>query len=226
MNMSCSDDISSIESSSRRERKHINEVISAQKAMIVSLSDAVCRLAGTLQSKEEEIKVRDRTESDLESKNLDLLIENAELKSQVADMKDGMSSCAGQQPTKPLTPSSDDAWSFEYERNLKPFEFVHEHLHGRNDNGASHLAVPEASKLPRRQSMMNLSNLNVSTSRRSPLSSAISRISTAKSLVTSIKGKKISWKDNRGFYPKLIPKHIFFTAALVPISDDVSDVSV
>ncbi|KAL3789507.1 hypothetical protein HJC23_009743 [Cyclotella cryptica] len=225
--MSCCDDVSSIESSSCRERKHTNNVISAQKAMIASLSDAVCRLACTLQSKEEEIKVRDRTESDLESKNLDLLIENAELKSQMADLKDGLSSYAGQQSTKPLTPSSDDAWSFEYERNLKPFEFVQEQLYGRNDNGTSQNVTPEAfklppTKLPRRKSLMNLSNLNLS---RNPLSSATSRISTAKSLVTRIKGRKIAWKDKGGFYPKLIPKHVFFTAELVPISDEVSDIS-
>jgi hypothetical protein len=62
------DDLSSIESSTCRISKHKDEVISAQKAMILSLSDAVNRLAYTLQSREEEMKVRERTESDLESK--------------------------------------------------------------------------------------------------------------------------------------------------------------
>ena len=73
MNLSTAyDDISSIESSSCRHRKHTNDLLTAQQAMIASLSTAVARLAITLQSKEEEIKARDRTESDLESKNLDL----------------------------------------------------------------------------------------------------------------------------------------------------------
>ena len=101
------DDLSSIESSTCRISKHKDEVISAQKAMILSLSDAVNRLAYTLQSREEKMKeekkVRERTESDLESKNLHLLLEIEELKNRMADLHDGFSSNLGQESTKPLT---------------------------------------------------------------------------------------------------------------------------
>lgn len=62
------DDISSIESSSRRERKYSEERISEQEMIIKSLTHAVQRLADTLETKEAELKMTQRADVDLESK--------------------------------------------------------------------------------------------------------------------------------------------------------------
>jgi hypothetical protein len=224
MMMQCSyDDISSIESSTCRISKHKDEVISAPKAMILSLSDAVSRLACTLQSKEQEMKVRERTESDYESKCLSLMIENAELKNQLADVKDGLSLNLGQQSTKPLTAtfSTDDGWSSQPEESFKPFDLLDEQIDERIK--IPHNVILSPPQIIRRKSMMNLSNLNVSPFRTPLVGRASSRFSTAHSLFTSIKGKKVAWMDKR---PKLIPRNICFTATLVPVSDEVSDISV
>ena len=89
------DDISSIESSSRRERKFSEEQLAEKETVIQSLTYAVQRLADTLETKEVELQAKDaelkmttRSEVDLESKVLDLMIENAELKNQVTDQNE------------------------------------------------------------------------------------------------------------------------------------------
>lgn len=211
------DDLSSIESSTCRISKYKDEVISAQKAMILSLSDAVNRLACTLESREEEMKIRERTESDLENKNVHLLLENIELKNRLTDKHDGFSSYFGQESTKPLTTfSTDDGWSFQHKSSCHPFDLNKEKLAGaRVQNKSPKGAILSPLKLPRRKSMMNLSNLNITSRFRNPNLSA-------RSLFTGVAGKKIAWKDRS---PKLIPRNILFTAELVPVPDDVSDVS-
>ena len=214
------DDLSSIESSTCRISKHKDEVISPQNAMILSLSDAVNRLAYVLQLREEELKVRERTESDLESKNLHLLLENVELKNRVADLQDGFSSNLGEASTKPLPtsppktagPCSMMTLSIPLSR---PTKSMMKQKQTQSPKGLI-LSPP---KLPKRKSMMNLSNLNITSRFRNPNpSGASSKLSTAQSLFT----KKITWKDKR---PKLIPRNIFFPAELVPVPDEVSDVS-
>jgi FtsZ-binding cell division protein ZapB len=222
------DDLSSIESSTCRISKHKDEVISAQKAMILSLSDAVNRLTYTLQSREEELKeekkVRERTESDLESKNLHLLLENVELKNRVADLQDGFSSNLGQASTKPLPTSPPKTAGPCSMMTLpiassRPTKSMMKQKQTQSPKGLI-LSPP---KLPRRKSMMNLSNLNITSRFRNPNpSGASSKLSTAQSLFTSMAGKKIAWNDKR---PKLIPRNIFFPAELVPVPDEMSDVS-
>ena len=240
MMMACSwDDISSIDSSTCRNSKRKDELILAQKAVILSLSDEVSKLASNLQAqqqemeaREEEMKIRDRTESDLESKNLYLMIENAQLKNQVADLKDGLSSnenLGWQSSTKPTTTfSSDDKWTFTHDEYL-PFEYLDDQSDESNrkenftpPHDGNILSLP---KLSRRKSMVDLSKINLAPRVRNPLSRVrdSTRFNTAQSLLTSMKGKKITWKDKR---PKLIPRHVFFTAELVQEADEVSDVSV
>mmetsp|Transcript_38447 Transcript_38447/g.92671 ORF Transcript_38447/g.92671 Transcript_38447/m.92671 type:complete len:197 (+) Transcript_38447:37-627(+) len=93
------DDISSTKSSSCRERKYSEEQLSKHDTVIGSLAHPVKHLTDSLETKEAELqvkvaeigakdaelKIKDRAEVDLESKVLDLMIENAELKNQVID---------------------------------------------------------------------------------------------------------------------------------------------
>lgn len=230
------DDISSIESSNCRERRHSYAQLSAQKSLIASLSNAVSRLATTLESKEEahkakerafmeEMKMRERTESDLESKVLDLVIENSELKNRVVDLEEGVG-CREllQWRAPPVTPSSnmDDLFSLgqvlpstshsssEYQTfeslNKENGELVLNEDIKHHVSGITKLSLkPHLKKWPR-----------VSVSINSKLGS------TSKSLLTTIKKTRLSWI---GMYPKLIPRHIFIDTELVFISDDVSEVS-
>eukprot|EP00580_Thalassiosira_gravida_P009855 CAMPEP_0201645810 /NCGR_PEP_ID=MMETSP0493-20130528/32813_1 /ASSEMBLY_ACC=CAM_ASM_000838 /TAXON_ID=420259 /ORGANISM="Thalassiosira gravida, Strain GMp14c1" /LENGTH=196 /DNA_ID=CAMNT_0048120833 /DNA_START=470 /DNA_END=1057 /DNA_ORIENTATION=+ len=102
------DDISSIDSSSCRERRYSDECdrVSKQKLVINSLTYAVQRLADTLRTKEVELetkeaklevkavelKMKDRAEVDLECKMLDQLIEIQKLKNRVTDLTEGRAS--------------------------------------------------------------------------------------------------------------------------------------
>ncbi|KAL3785526.1 hypothetical protein ACHAWO_001471 [Cyclotella atomus] len=159
--------------------------------------------------------------SDLESKNLHLLREIVELKNRMADLHDGFSSNLGQESTKPLTTfSTDDGWPVQHDDSFHPFEQTNEkHGEAKAQTQTPKVAILSPPKLPRRKSMMNLSNLNITSRFRNPNpSGASSKLSTAQSLFT----KKITWKDKR---PKLIPRNIFFPAELVPVPDEVSDVS-
>jgi hypothetical protein len=147
------------------------------------------------------------------------LIENAELKNQLADVKDGLSSNLDHASTKPLTPlsASEDecAFSFHYDRSPEP---VPNKFCEWNDFEALHDVAPQDTEhLPRRNSLINLSKLNLSNRFRNPLS-----VNTAHSLFTRL-GKR---RETQGFSPKLIPRHIFFETCLVPVSDEVSEVSV
>ena len=231
--MACSwDDVSSIESSTCRNSKRKDDLVSAQNAIISSLTDAVSKLASNLQSREEEIKIRDRTESDLESKNLYLMIENAELKNQIAEMKEGLSSnekLGWHSSTKPTTTlSSDEKLNLTYDEYM-PFEFLDDQSveRGRIENFAPPCRdnILSPPKLKRMNSMMNLTKINLDLRPREPLSRIgdNSRFTTARSLFTSMKGKKIAWKHKR---PKLIPRYVTLNAKLVEEADELSDVSV
>ena len=70
------DDISSIESSSRRERKFSEERICEQEAIIKSLTYAVQRLADALETKEEELQTK---EMELQTRNVELQTKEMEL---------------------------------------------------------------------------------------------------------------------------------------------------
>lgn len=86
MSVNYFDDLSSIESSSCRERRYsADDCISGHETAIKALTYAVQRLAGTLETKEEE---RQKMDHDLKVKVQDLLKENAVLRNQVADLKE------------------------------------------------------------------------------------------------------------------------------------------
>ena len=223
--------------------RHLSEVILAQKVIIASLSDAVSRLACTIQSKEEEIRIldcniqskeeeiriRDRSESDYERKNLDLLIEIAELKHQVADLKDQLSSNLEQQSA--FVCKNDNRCDESYE----PFEFLNDE---DNENKKEHLhdRIRSPPNIIRKyMPMENVSNLDVNLDinlkprvRHPPSIDCLhSTFGTAQSrLMPNGHAFVWDWDEDECPIPN-IPKQIFFPAELKlsPISDEVSDIS-
>ena len=170
------DDISSIESSSRRERKYSEEQMSGKDEVIKSLTYAVQRLADTLETKEEELQtkdtelqtkdaelhqIKDRVDVDLEleTKNLDLMIEVAELKNQVIDL-------TSQHGTDTSTlPTTDDSSSFQYDSVEQQYHH-YEKENGENMATASSFISPRpttkyhrAQSIARRSSGLSLSKL-------------------------------------------------------------------
>ena len=222
------DDIFGIDSTMCRLQ---SEVILAQKVIIASLSDAVSRLACTIQSKEEEIRIRDRSESDYERKNLDLLIEIAELKHQVAELKDELSSNLEQQSA--FVCKKDNRCDESYE----PFEFLNDE---DNENKKEHYNLHDRILSPpniirKYMPMENVSNLDVNLDinlkprvRHPPSIDCLhSTFGTAQSrLIPNGHAFVWDWDEDECPTPN-IPKQIFFPAELKlsPISDEVSDIS-
>ena len=216
------------------ENKHQAEVILAQKAMIASLSDAVSRLASTIQSKEEiikskqeEIRIRDRAEGYYESKNLDLLIEIAELKNQVADLKEKLSSNLEQQST--FVCKKDN--NLRHDESYEPFEFLDDEYeeNTKEDNDLHDRILSPPDIVRRSMPMKKLFNININVKPRvchpSTSVSSGSRFGTAKSRLTPKKGHAFAWDWDEDH--TLIPKQINFPTELKlsPISDEVSDIS-
>lgn len=221
------DDISSIESSSRRERKFSEEQLAEQANVIQTLTYAVQKLANTLESKEAELetnkaelKMTHRVEVDLESKVLDLMIENAELKNQATDQNEEVvfqDPPSIYRPKEQRTPATtDDFSSFQREAILR---VVHFNDKENNDNVAEtveSLFKSDKPRLIRRSSGPTLSKLV--TSKLPNLKSGLG----GRSLFTNIEGKRISWAKGGGYLPKVIPRRIKFDDSIL---DELSDIS-
>lgn len=210
------DDISSIDSSSRRERKYSEE----QSAVIKSLTHAVQRLAGTLETKETELettqaelKMKDRAEIELESKVLDLMILVAELKNQVVDrneeaaFQDSPSSRQWKEQGTPAT--TDDFSSFQREAIFQ----------GHNDNENEDNAIHE------NNFDVNSKTIQIDKPRRARRSSglALSKLlpRNGRSLFTNLDRRRLSWGERGGgVFHKIITRHISTFKESTP--DDIS----
>ena len=213
-----SDDISSIEeSSSRRERWH-SEELSEKDSVIKSLTYAVQRLADTLDTKEEELQMKDRVDVDLECKVLDLMIENAELKNRVTDLEEGAAvqdTPSFQQWKDQRTPATSDDFSSFIQRHHNEKENCENVANEKSlvDSKTIHGNKPPA----RRSSVLALSKL---MPKKLPnLKSGLG----GRSLFTKLEGKRVSWGTRSGVFLRLIPRHVstFNESA----SDDISDLS-
>ena len=213
------DDISSIESSSRRERKFSEERICEQETIIKSLTYAVQRLADTLDTKEEELQAKDtelqaqkvklqtqkaelaitqRVDVDLETKVLDLMIENAELKNLVVDIQDTPISRRGR--NLQMTPAITDDFS-SFQRELSSLQGGHDDKgNGENmaeENMSTKLNKPFLALLPRK---------------------LLSLKAGGRSLLTN---NRMSWSKKGGLtFPKLKPMYLTESS-----QDDMSDLS-
>ncbi|MDB4430492.1 hypothetical protein N9140_00880 [bacterium] len=227
------DDISSIESSSRRERKFSEERICEQETIIKSLTYAVQRLADTLESKEEELQTKERelqtqkaefqtqkaefqitqrVDVELETKVLDLMIENAELKNRVVDIQDTPISRQGRKNLQRTPETTDDFSSFQRELTTSQGH------HDDKENGENMAEETRPTKLKkpflaRRSSGPSLSQL---IPRKLPSVRAGGR-----SLLTNFDRKRMSWGKRSGLsFPRLKPRYIAESSP-----DDVSDLS-
>ena len=218
------DDISSIESSSRRERKYSEEKIAYQGTVIKSLTYAVQRLAETLETKEVELqttqakfKMTNRADVDLESKVLDLMIENAELKNRVTDLQEGATPTSQHWKDHRTPATSDDFSSFQREATVQG-----RHVNKENDQNAT-----RQSRLADSSKTAHVVKPCLSRQRSSGLafSKFIPRNLTpgigGRSLFTNLERKRLSWGKRGISFPKVMPRYI--STFTENFSDDMSD---
>ena len=252
------EDISSIESSSRRERKYSEERISEQATMIKSLSTAVKRLADTLETKEAELETKeaeletkeaiietkeaelqttkvaalqleDRAIDcvDLESKVLDLMIENAELKNQVTDLKEGAAAqktpnskqLKNDKTTPATAATSNDSYSLERVRGLPKDKENGENVSHVNSSVTSKAAIQAYQPRSRQSVGPSLTKCIIPRKLVPNLKSGLG----GRSFFANLEGKRLSCSKLDGIFPKLVPRHISIFDESNP--DDLSDLS-
>ena len=187
---------------------------------------AVQRLADTLESKEEELQTKERelqtqkaefqitqrVDVELETKVLDLMIENAELKNRVVDIQDTPITRQGRKNLQRTPETTDDFSSFH--RELTTLQGHHDDKEN-GENKAEDTMPTKLNRpfLARRSSGPSLSKL---IPRKLPSVRAGGR-----SLFTNLDRKRMSWGKRSGLtFPRLRPRYIAESSP-----DDVSDLS-
>ena len=238
------DDISSIESSSRRERKFSEERICEQEAIIKSLTYAVQRLADALETKEEELQTK---EMELQTRNVELQTKEMELQTHKDELQTQKAEFQITQrvdvelETKVLdlmienaelknrvVDIQDTPISQQGRKNLQrtpattdDFSSFQRELttHDDKENGENMAEETRPTKL-NKPFLARLSS-GPSLSKFIPARNLPSVKAGGRSLFTNLDRKQMSWGKRSGLsFPKLMPRHI-----AVSDQDDVSDLS-